>query len=112
MSSTSRNGILAGGNFIIDHVKIIDEYPAENMLATILEESSSNGGGPYNVLRDLSAMGVSFPREAAGLVIELKLAVRRRNRFHRHLDLVPGSAAQPDALAFEPVENRIRIRDR
>ncbi len=66
----TRNGILAGGNFIIDHVKLIDAWPQQDMLATILSETSSNGGGPYNVLKDLAAMQVSYPLAAAGLVGE------------------------------------------
>ena len=68
MTTDQRSGILAGGNFIIDYVKIIDAYPPENTLASILSESSANGGGPYNILKDLAAMGVAFPLEAAGLV--------------------------------------------
>lgn len=63
-----RSGILAAGNFIIDYVKIIDAYPQQDMLASIRSETSSNGGGPYNVLKDLAAMGAAFPLEAAGLV--------------------------------------------
>jgi len=66
----TRNGILAGGNFIIDHVKLIDAWPQQDMLATILSETSSNGGGPFNVLKDLSAMQVGYPLSAAGLVGE------------------------------------------
>lgn len=65
---TDRTGILAGGNFIIDHVKVIDAYPEQDMLANIRSETSSNGGGPYNVLKDLAAMKAGFPLEAAGLV--------------------------------------------
>ncbi len=64
----ARSGILAGGNFIIDHVKMIDGYPQQDMLASILNETSSNGGGPYNVLKDLAAMRAGFPLAAAGLV--------------------------------------------
>ena len=64
----TRTGILAGGNFIIDHVKLIDRYPEQDMLAFIRSETSSNGGGPYNVLKDLAAMLVGYPLEAAGLV--------------------------------------------
>lgn len=64
----SRSGILAGGNFIIDHVKLIDVYPEQDMLAFISAETSSNGGGPYNVLKDLAAMQAGYPLEAAGLV--------------------------------------------
>lgn len=63
-----RTGILAAGNFIIDYVKLISAWPEQDMLASILSDSSSNGGGPYNVLKDLSAMGVGYPLEACGLV--------------------------------------------
>lgn len=64
----NRNGILAAGNFIVDYVKIIENYPEQDMLATILSESKSNGGGPYNVLCDLSAMAVAYPLFACGLI--------------------------------------------
>lgn len=63
-----RSGILAAGNFIIDYVKLIDAYPAQDTLATISHETSSNGGGPYNVLKDLSFMKASYPLEAAGVL--------------------------------------------
>lgn len=63
-----RSGILAAGNFIRDYVKIIDHYPEQDMLVSIRSESASNGGGPYNALKDLAAMGVTYPLEAAGLV--------------------------------------------
>lgn len=63
-----RHGLLAAGNFIIDHVKIIDAYPAPEMLTNIRSQSSSNGGGPYNVLKDLARMKAPFPLEAAGLI--------------------------------------------
>ena len=66
----TRTGILAGGNFIIDHVKLIDAYPEQDMLTFIRSEASSNGGGPYNVLKDLAAMQVGYKLEAAGLVGE------------------------------------------
>ncbi len=63
-----RSGLLAGGNFIIDHVKLIDAYPEQDMLTFIRSETASNGGGPYNVLKDLAAMRVGYPLAAAGLV--------------------------------------------
>jgi sugar/nucleoside kinase (ribokinase family) len=63
----SRSGILAAGNFIIDYVKLIDAWPEQDMLTNILSETSSNGGGPYNVLKDLAAMGAAYPLEACGL---------------------------------------------
>lgn len=67
-SYSMRTGILAGGNFIIDHVKLINAYPEQDMLADIRSEASSNGGGPYNVLKDLAALRVDYPLSAVGLV--------------------------------------------
>jgi len=68
--SSTRYGILAGGNWIIDHVKIIDHFPAQDTLANILSESDGSGGSPYNILIDLAKLGATFPLEAAGLVGE------------------------------------------
>jgi sugar/nucleoside kinase (ribokinase family) len=64
----ARNGIIAAGNWIIDIVKIIDNFPAQESLSNILEESKSNGGSPYNVLKGLSNMQAPFDLEALGLV--------------------------------------------
>ncbi len=65
-----RNGILIGGNWIIDQVKLIDTYPQEEKLVNILAEFSSNGGSAYNILKDLCKMQVDFPLEGIGLVGE------------------------------------------
>jgi sugar/nucleoside kinase (ribokinase family) len=63
-----RSGIIAGGNWIIDHVKLIDTWPPQDALATILSQSWGNGGSPYNVLKNLARLGAPFSREAIGLV--------------------------------------------
>lgn len=63
-----RKGILTAGNFLIDFVKIIDAYPAENMLALIRSQTRSNGGEPYNMLINLAAMQADFPIAAAALL--------------------------------------------
>ncbi|MCC8424759.1 carbohydrate kinase family protein [Mucilaginibacter sp. UR6-11] len=63
-----RNGILVGGNWIIDQVKVIDVYPDEEKLANILTESSCNGGSAYNVIMGLSRLKVNFPLSGVGLV--------------------------------------------
>jgi sugar/nucleoside kinase (ribokinase family) len=68
MSQGTRVGILAGGNWLVDHTKIIDGYPPQDTLASILSQTSSNGGGPYNVLIDLARLQAPFPLEAVGLV--------------------------------------------
>ena len=63
-----RSGIIAGGNWIVDHVKLIDTWPPQDALASILSQSWGNGGSPYNLLKNLARMGATFPREAIGLV--------------------------------------------
>ncbi len=63
-----RRGLLAGGNWIIDHVKLIDTYPAPERLANIHGQSSGTGGSPYNILLNLAKMGVDLPLAGAGLV--------------------------------------------
>ncbi len=62
--------MLAGGNFITDYVKIISDWPAQDALASIWSESMSNGGGPYNLLKDLAGLDVDVPLEAVGRVGE------------------------------------------
>ena len=44
-----REGILAAGNWIVDHIKVVDTYPDQDALSFIYEHSKSNGGGPYNL---------------------------------------------------------------
>ncbi len=67
-TTDERRGILAGGNWIIDQVKIIDVYPGHEQLANIYGQSQGSGGSPYNVLLDLAKLGADFPLEGAGLV--------------------------------------------
>lgn len=67
-TSDQRRGILAGGNFITDFLKIISDWPEQDALASIQSESMSNGGGPYNVLKDLAALKVRLPLSAVGCV--------------------------------------------
>jgi sugar/nucleoside kinase (ribokinase family) len=63
-----RNGLLAGGNWIRDHVKMIDTWPSQDGLANIVAHTASNGGGPYNLLKDLAKLGAPFPLQGLGLV--------------------------------------------
>ncbi|MGA7130516.1 MAG: carbohydrate kinase family protein, partial [Chthoniobacterales bacterium] len=63
---TERSGILAAGNWIVDHVKVIDIWPSQDALAIIQSETDGNGGSPFNVLIDLSRLGANFPLQAAG----------------------------------------------
>ena len=68
ISSPRRSGILAGGNWIVDKLKVIDTYPTQDALANILGESAGNGGSPFNILVDLAKLGATFPLNGIGLV--------------------------------------------
>jgi len=67
---SERKGIIAGGNWIIDHVKLIDAWPGQDTLVSILGQAASNGGSPYNILKDLARLGAGYPLQAVGLVGE------------------------------------------
>lgn len=61
-------GILAGGHWTIDHVKMIDAWPPQDALVSIVSGSASNGGCSYNLLKDLALMGARFPLQGIGLI--------------------------------------------
>jgi sugar/nucleoside kinase (ribokinase family) len=63
-----RSGILAAGNWIVDHVKVIDLWPSQDALAIIQSETDGNGGSPFNVLIDLARLGAKFPLQGAGML--------------------------------------------
>ena len=65
---STRTGILAGGNWIVDFTKTIDVYPSQDALANILSETTGNGGSAYNLLVDLARMRAPFGLEAVGLI--------------------------------------------
>jgi len=84
-------GLLAGGNWITDQVKMIDVYPAPEQLTNIRSQSEGTGGAPYNVLVGLARSGAPFPLYATGLVgkdalgREIIANCRRHNIDVRHL---------------------------
>jgi sugar/nucleoside kinase (ribokinase family) len=84
MTMLERNGILAGGTWVLDHTKIIDFFPAQDALANVLAETSSNGGGPYNVLIDLSRLGAPFPLAAVGVLGDDAAGRHIRDDCHKH----------------------------
>jgi sugar/nucleoside kinase (ribokinase family) len=93
-----RNGLLAGGNWIIDQVKLIDVYPGPEKLANIRDQAEGTGGAPYNVLIDLAKLGATFPLLGAGMVGKDPLgeSILQNCAKHgidtRYLRAVPGAA--------------------
>jgi sugar/nucleoside kinase (ribokinase family) len=68
MTSQPRTGLIASGHWVLDHVKLIDAWPPEEALATITGESFGNGGGAYNVAKNLARLGARFPLRGIGLI--------------------------------------------
>ncbi len=64
---SKRSGVLAAGNWIVDHVKRINIWPSQDALANILGEYRGTGGAPFNVLIDLARLGTRFPLYGAGV---------------------------------------------
>lgn len=97
-SASSRSGLLAGGNWIIDQVKLIDVFPQPEQLANIRRQAQGTGGSPYNVLTDLANLGAEFPLFAAGLVgkdllgQEILADCQRRKIDTRWLKTTPAAA--------------------
>ena len=81
---TKRSGLLAGGNWIIDQVKMIDVYPQPEQLANIRRQSEGTGGAAYNVLIDLANSGAPFPLMGAGMVGRDALGERILEDCRRH----------------------------
>src|ERR1700693_2874021 len=65
---TDRKGILGAGNWIVDHVKVIDAWPSQDTLANIISEYRGTGGSPCNILIDLAKLGTDFPLTGAGII--------------------------------------------
>jgi len=63
-----RSGIIAGGNWIVDHVKLVQTWPKQETLTSILAHTRGNGGSPYNILVNLARLGADFPLTGVGLV--------------------------------------------
>ncbi len=61
-------GIACAGNWVIDHEKIIDRWPKRTELCTILSDSISGGGGPFNVLCDLRNLQHDIPLYGIGCI--------------------------------------------
>ena len=67
-SVDSRRGVLAAGHWIVDHLCLVDRWPEQDTLALISGQTDGNGGGAYNLLKDLTLLQCDFPLFAAGLV--------------------------------------------
>jgi sugar/nucleoside kinase (ribokinase family) len=63
-----KDGIAIAGNINVDHIKEVDAFPGEGMLASIRDERKALGGCVSNTLLDLLAMDSSLPLRALGCI--------------------------------------------
>lgn len=64
----SRRGVACVGNWIVDMVHDIPQWPNKSDLVTIGQQSVGLGGGAANVAADLIAMGARYPVIPVGLI--------------------------------------------
>jgi sugar/nucleoside kinase (ribokinase family) len=107
-----RKGLLAGGNWVIDQVKLIDAYPQPEQLANISSQAEGTGGAPYNVLINLAKLGAPFPLWSAGLVgkdvlgTEIIEDCRARGIDTRHLRATPEASTSYTDVMTEIAHGR------
>ena len=65
----ARKGIISAGNWLIDHLKVIDSFPDRGNLSTITTvEGNALGGCSHNVLVNLARLQTGLPLWAGGIV--------------------------------------------
>ncbi len=65
-ATTSKSGVVCAGNWIVDTVHGIDQWPQKNDLVRIDSQTVGVGGGAANVLSDLRSLGAEFPLVPVG----------------------------------------------
>lgn len=61
-------GIAFAGNLIVDYIKYIETYPAENTLTSIKSMERSSGGLVCNCVMDIAKLDPSVPVKAIGVI--------------------------------------------
>ncbi|MEY4387413.1 MAG: hypothetical protein RLY20_2696 [Verrucomicrobiota bacterium] len=111
-TSSNRRGLLAGGSWIVDHVKLIDAPPQPESLANIRAQHTGTGGSPYNVLLNLAQSGAKLPLCAAGLVgkdtagAAILADCKKRKIDTKHLGVTAKAATSFTDVMTEPTGRR------
>jgi sugar/nucleoside kinase (ribokinase family) len=63
-----RRGIITGGTWCVDRNRIVEFWPAEEMLAEILGEERRGGGSACNLAIDVKKLDPALPVETIGIV--------------------------------------------
>ncbi len=63
-----RSGIWCVGNILVDNIKVISDWPAQETLVYVEKTQLSPGGGAVNVALDLARLGAGFPIHLGGKI--------------------------------------------
>lgn len=65
---SSRCGIICGGCWTLDRIKMIDWWPQQEALAVIKDTDRQGGGSAHNLGIDICKLDASIPVEAIGMI--------------------------------------------
>ena len=63
-----RSGVICAGAWCVDHNTLIDHWPAEETVATVISSKPQGGCPGHNMATALRRLGAAFPIEAIGLI--------------------------------------------
>ncbi len=66
--SDGRRGFLTGGTWCADHNKLVERWPAEDMVVEIIEQGIDGGGSACNFAVDIRRLDPDMPVETSGLI--------------------------------------------
>lgn len=64
----AQKGVATAGTWCCDHNKLVDEWPSEDGLATIIAEEPHGGGSACNMAVDLKKLDPDFLVETIGII--------------------------------------------
>ena len=111
--ASERSGIICAGAWCIDRNMMIDHWPAEETVATVLSLKPQGGCPGHNMATALKRLGAAFPIEAIGLIGDdangqQLAAICDEHGIDRHqLEIRPGVAtAFTDVMIAKPTGKR------
>jgi sugar/nucleoside kinase (ribokinase family) len=109
-------GVVTAGSWCCDHNKLVDHWPSEDGLATIIAEERHGGGSACNMAIALKKLDPDFPVETIGIIGDdedgrLLVAEADSHGIERsRLRVVPGGrTSYTDAFALRETGRRTHI---
>ncbi len=68
MTTTRRRGFICGGSWVVDRIKLVDQWPEQERLARITATDQQGGGSAHNFGVDIRKLDATMPVDAIGLL--------------------------------------------